>query len=92
MAGRTTNLRKELFAFLEVICCGVTCGRNSQTAMPDHEVLILVLSHLRIELLAGQVGVDILLQIASVPFGMRLRRIHAVDILCKPCLYLGVFR
>ena len=92
VTGSTANLREECLALLEVVGCGVTGCRNSQSAMPDHEVLILRIGHLGIQLFTGQIGIDILLQVACMPLGMSLRRIHAIDVVRKTSLHLRILR
>ena len=92
VTGGTANLREQLLALLEVLGRGVAGSRHSQSAMPYHEVLVLFASHLGVELLAGQVGVDVAFEVARVPLRMCLGGVNTVDILGKTGLHLGVLR
>ena len=91
MACSTTNLSEEFFSFLKVLGRGIAGSRNRQAAMPYHQILILCIGHLGFERLAGQVDINILLQIARVPFGMSVRGVHAVDIFRETSLHLRSF-
>ena len=88
----TADLGEEGLARLEVFGSGVAGRRHSQSAMPDHEVLILLLRHLGIQLLAGQIGLDVACQVARMPLRMFLLRVDAVDILREASLNLRVLR
>ena len=90
VTGGTAYLGEQLLAFLEVVGGSVAGCRNSQAAVPYHEVLVLGIGHLCIKLLAGQIGVDVLLQVAGVPLRMCVRGVDAVDVLREAGLYLGV--
>ena len=92
VAGGTSYLGEECLAGLEVLGRSVAGGRHGQSAVPYHEVLVLLGGHFRIERLAGEVSLDVTLQVARVPFGMLLLGVDAADVLREACLYLGVLR
>ena len=60
--------------------------------MPNQQVSVLRITHLGLERLAGQIGINVLLEVACVPFRMCLLRVYAVDILLEACLNLWVLR
>ena len=88
----TANLREEFLAFLEVLSGGVTGSRNSQSTMPDHEILVLCISHLSIEQFTGEIGVDIFFEVARMPLRMGTSGIDTIDVVCESCLNLWVLR
>ena len=70
MASGATHFGKQPFAFLELVGRGIASGRNGQTAVPNHQVLVLLGRHLGFERLARQVRMDVALEIARVPLRM----------------------
>ena len=74
------KLREETFSFIELIRSHISGGRDSKSPVPNHQVLILLVRHLRILILACQIVVDILGDIISAPLGMLLVRVDAFDI------------
>ena len=46
MALGTTNLREQLFATLDVGIIQATGSRHSQTTVPNHELVVLLVAHL----------------------------------------------
>ena len=92
MTVGTAYLGEEGLARLEVFRGGVAGRRHSQSAMPDHEVLILLLRHLGIQILAGQIGLDVACQVACMPLRMLLLRVDAVDVFREASLDLRVLR
>lgn len=77
-------------SFIELIRSHISGGRDSKSPVPDHQVLILLVRHLRVLILACQIVVDILGDIISAPLGMLLVRVYAFDIFRKLCLDLLV--
>ena len=66
----TTHIAEKLAATLNGGVLEVACRRDSQSAMPDHKVDIILVAHLGRELGAHKIIVDILLDIARlVPLG-----------------------
>ena len=92
VTGSTANLREEFLTLLEVLGSGIASSRNSQAAMPYHQVLVLRIRHLRLQRFACQICVNILLEVAGMPFRMLVHRVHKVDVLRKSCLHVRVLR
>ena len=90
MASGATHFGKQAFAFLELVGRGIASGRNGQTAVPNHQVLVLLGRHLGFERFARQVRMDVALEIARVPFRMLPFGVNAIDIFGEASLHLGV--
>lgn len=86
----TACLCEELLSCLEILGGGVACGRHSQSPVPYHQILILFGGHLHVQRFAGQIRLDVVLQITSMPFGMLFLWVYAIDIFCESCLNLRI--
>ena len=61
VAGCAANLCKQALALLEIFGGGVARCGHGQATVPYHQVLILRVGHLGVELLAGEIGIDVVL-------------------------------
>ena len=66
--------------------------RNSQTAVPNHDLGELIIGHLSRKGLGSQIGIDIFLYITASPFGVFSIRIDRLDEIRESGLYLRVYR